>query len=260
MFDELLAEWILYRFSIIRVVSEMSRSSSDRESDSQSLVEAFGRLMPVFKRWLEAKYEKGTMSYARLKLIGMLHVKGPMIMSELGARLDVSARNITKLVDALEEEGLVRRVAHCTDRRATVIENTPAGSKVGEQVWGEHCKAMSTLFDELSEIDRADLLRTVTRLHAVLERRMAAAGLNTSRCAEGPGTSKAAGKTKQGWIRVVEWRSAGGADEGLTRAKWRSHRRTLAPLLVPDVRSGSSSVLPSDRPEDALPFCTRAVS
>ena len=64
------------------------------------------------------------MSYARLKLIGMLHVKGPMIMSELGARLDVSARNITKLVDALEQEGLVRRVAHCTDRRATVIETT----------------------------------------------------------------------------------------------------------------------------------------
>ena len=72
--------------------------------------------MPAFKRWLDIKYDKGTISYARLKLIGMLHVKGPMIMSELGARLDVSARNITKLVDALEHEGLVRRVAHSTDR------------------------------------------------------------------------------------------------------------------------------------------------
>jgi DNA-binding MarR family transcriptional regulator len=163
----------------------MSRAPSAHTSDSQSLVEAFGRLMPVFKRWLELKYEKGTLSYARLKLIGMLHVKGPMIMSELGVRLDVSARNITKLVDALEHEGLVRRVAHCTDRRATVIETTPEGSKVGEQVWGEHCRAMSNLFDELSEVDRADLLRTVIRLHAVLERRMSAAGLSPSRCAEG---------------------------------------------------------------------------
>lgn len=188
----------MYRFSIVRVVSEMSRSPSELTSDSQSLVEAFGRLMPAFKRWLELRFEKGTMSYARLKLIGMLHVKGPMIMSELGARLDVSARNITKLVDALEQEGLVRRVAHCTDRRATVIEITPAGSKIGEQVWGEHCRSMSTLFDELSEVDRADLLRTVTLLHAALERRMAAAGLSPSRCAVGPGASKASGKTKQG--------------------------------------------------------------
>src|ERR1700722_18441013 len=179
----LLTRWIVYRFSIIRVVAKMSRSPSDRTSDSESLVDAFSRFMPVFRRWLELKYDKGTMSYARLKLVGMLHVKGPMIMSELGARLDVSARNITKLVDGLEREGLVRRVAHCTDRRATVIEITPEGSKVGEQVWGEHRRSMSTLFDELSEVDRADLLRMVVRLHAVLERHMAAAGPNPSRSA-----------------------------------------------------------------------------
>ena len=180
----------MYRFSIMRVGPKMSRSPADHTPDSQSLVDAFGRLMPVFRRWLELKYEKGTMSYARLKLLGMLHVKGPMIMSELGARLDVSARNITKLVDGLEREGLVRRVTHCTDRRATVIETTPKGSNVGEQVWGEHRRAMSALFDELSEVDRADLLRTVTRLHAVLEQRMAAAGLNPSRCFEGPSARK----------------------------------------------------------------------
>jgi DNA-binding MarR family transcriptional regulator len=175
----------------------MSRSASNRASDSESLVDAFGRFMPVFRRWLELKYDKGTMSYARLKLMGMLHVKGPMIMSELGSRLDVSARNITKLVDALEHEGLVRRVAHCTDRRATVIETTPEGSKVGEQVWGDHRRAMATLFDELSEGDRADLLRTVTRLHAVLEQRMGAGGLSPSPCGEGLRAKKASGKANQ---------------------------------------------------------------
>jgi DNA-binding MarR family transcriptional regulator len=187
----------MYRYSIIRIVSKMSRSPSDHSSVSESLVDAFGRFMPVFKRWLELKYEKGTMSYARLKLLGMLHVKGPMIMSELGARLDVSARNITKLVDALEHEGLVRRVAHCSDRRATVIETTPEGSKVGEKVWGEHRKAMATLFDELSEDDRADLLRAVTRLHAVLERRMGAGALSLPRCGEGLRGQEASGETNQ---------------------------------------------------------------
>ena len=104
-------------------------------------------------------------------------------------------RNVTKLVDGLEQEGLVRRVAHCTDRRATVIETTPEGSKVGEQVWGDHRRAMSTLFDELSEVDRADLLRSLTRLHAVLERRMSARGLSPAPpCAEGLIAKKASGK------------------------------------------------------------------
>ena len=53
---------------------------------------------------------------------------------------------------------------------------------------------MSTLFDELSEVDRADLLRTVTRLHAVLERRMNSAGLSPSRCGEGERARKAHGE------------------------------------------------------------------
>jgi DNA-binding MarR family transcriptional regulator len=175
----------------------VSRSTANRSSNSESLVDAFSRFMPVFRRWLELKYDKGTLSYARLKLLGMLHVKGPMIMSELGARLDVSARNITKLVDGLENEGLVRRIAHCTDRRATVIETTPEGSKVGEQVWGDHRKAMSTLFDELSEADRSDLLRTVTRLHAVLERRMGAGALIPPPCGESPRAKKASGAAKK---------------------------------------------------------------
>jgi DNA-binding MarR family transcriptional regulator len=187
----------MYRFSIIWIASKMSRSPSDETSDSLALVDAFTRFMPVFKRWLELKYENGTMSFARLKLIGMLHRKGPMIMSELGGRLDVSARNITKLVDALEHEGLVRRVAHGTDRRATVIETTPEGSKVGEQVWGEHRRAMSTLFDELNEVDRADLLRTFTRLHDVLERRMAGAGLSPGGCGDRPRARKAQGEKNQ---------------------------------------------------------------
>ena len=49
-----------------------------------------------------------------------------------------------------------------------------------------------SLFDELSEVDRADLLRTVIRLHAVLERRMIAVGLNPSRCR--PKKGRAQGK------------------------------------------------------------------
>jgi hypothetical protein len=43
---------------------------------------------------------------------------------------------------------------------------------------------MASLFDELSEADRADLLRTVTRLHAALERRMSAGGLSLPRCGD----------------------------------------------------------------------------
>ena len=48
-------------------------------------------------------------------------------MSDLAANLGLTARTITTAVDALERDGLVARRAAPDDRRATLVELTPAG-------------------------------------------------------------------------------------------------------------------------------------
>src|SRR3954452_13079407 len=83
----------------------------------------FGR---AFGRWAQSLGEAGG-TPARMRLLGALHCKGPQIMCDLGEKLGVTPRQVTNLVDALEAEGLVRRTAHPTDRRATVIEITGHG-------------------------------------------------------------------------------------------------------------------------------------
>ena len=62
-------------------------------------------------------------------------------MSDLGDELGVTARYVTSLVDGLEKEGLVRRVPHPTDRRATIIESTPKGGDLGVMMLGPHQEA-----------------------------------------------------------------------------------------------------------------------
>lgn len=80
-------------------------------------------------------------------------------MSSISDELGVTRRNITALVDGLEEEGLVRRLPHPTDRRATVIELTDEGGRTMDTLYDEHRRAVATLFDELSEEDRRELVR-----------------------------------------------------------------------------------------------------
>jgi DNA-binding MarR family transcriptional regulator len=48
-------------------------------------------------------------------------------MTSISDELGVTRPNVTALVDALEEEGLVRRKPRPTDRRATVIEMSGQG-------------------------------------------------------------------------------------------------------------------------------------
>ena len=56
-------------------------------------------------------------------MLGALHFsEGPVIMRNPGEELGVTPRNVTKLVDELEAEDLVRRLPHPSDQRATLVE------------------------------------------------------------------------------------------------------------------------------------------
>jgi DNA-binding MarR family transcriptional regulator len=104
------------------------------------------------------------MSYVRLRLLQALHCNGPAIMRDLGTELGASPRNMTALVDALEDASLVVRRPHPSDRRATLVELSPAGVREAEQSLGDHLDAMSAIFAELSEADRQQFSAAMTRL------------------------------------------------------------------------------------------------
>ena len=134
------------------------------------LVEEFAEFGPAYIRWVKSRLQKGGISYARMRLLHALRCKGPQIMSNLSEGLGVTPRNVTALVDALEEEGLVERRPHPTDRRANVIELTPKGAKTCGSMYDEHQAAVSELFAGLSEDEQRELMRLLGSLREALRR------------------------------------------------------------------------------------------
>jgi DNA-binding MarR family transcriptional regulator len=72
------------------------------------------------------------MSFGRARAIRRL-ARQPLSMGELAAALGIDPPNATVLVDDLEEQGLVRRRAHPTDRRAKVVEATRRGKTLARR-------------------------------------------------------------------------------------------------------------------------------
>jgi DNA-binding MarR family transcriptional regulator len=134
------------------------------------LVEEFAAFGPAYMRWVKSRLREGGISYARMRLLGALQCKGPQIMSSISDELGVTKRNVTALVDALEEEGLVRRRPHPTDRRATVIELTEQGVETTDSMYDEHRAAVSELFAGLSEDEQRELIRLLGTLRDLLRR------------------------------------------------------------------------------------------
>jgi DNA-binding MarR family transcriptional regulator len=143
-------------------------SSGSVEDLSLRLVDEFAAFGPAYMKWVRSRMREPGVSYARMRLLGALHCGGPKIMSGISDELGVTRRNITALVDALEEEGLVRRRPHPTDRRATVIELTGEGARTMDTLYDEHRRSVAELFAELSDEDRRELVRLVGLLRGRL--------------------------------------------------------------------------------------------
>ena len=91
------------------------------------------------------------------------------MMKTLAEDVGLSARNLTTLADALEHEGLVRRVPHPTDRRATLLELTSAGMSTAECSLAPRLAEIGRIFDLLSPTRKTQLARGLRTLAGGLD-------------------------------------------------------------------------------------------
>jgi DNA-binding MarR family transcriptional regulator len=80
----------------------------------------------LLRRLTHEDAERGVSS-ARLSALSALVTGGPRSLRELAAAEDISPPSMTRLVSALEADGLVERSRSTVDGRRIVIRATPAG-------------------------------------------------------------------------------------------------------------------------------------
>lgn len=85
-------------------------------------------------------------------------------MTELSSRLMVTSGSVTGLVDALESEGLVVRMADATDRRALRVKFTREGRRKFRAMADEHEKWIIEMFAGLTERDGRALAQQLQAL------------------------------------------------------------------------------------------------
>jgi DNA-binding MarR family transcriptional regulator len=149
----------------------MSSPSDASPDPARRLAELFPIFGHAYSRWVQSLIESTSVSPGRIRLLGVLHCKGPKMMSALGDELGVTPRNVTTLVDGLEAEGLVQRGPHPTDRRATVVGLTPQGTAMACGFVASYTEKIAELFRDLPEADQRELLRLMESLLGALRQR-----------------------------------------------------------------------------------------
>lgn len=88
----------------------------------------------------------------------------PLTLSELAERLSCVRSNITQLVDRLESDGLVRRVADPDDRRSVRAELTELGAEKQAAGASEVSKVHGDIADRLQSSDIVGLESALSSL------------------------------------------------------------------------------------------------
>jgi DNA-binding MarR family transcriptional regulator len=91
---------------------------------------------------------------ARLSALSVLVFGGAMSLNELAKAEQVRPPTMSRIVDALESAGLVRRTVNQQDRRAVVLEATEKGTAILWQGRKRRVKFLAKHLSRLSEEER----------------------------------------------------------------------------------------------------------
>jgi DNA-binding MarR family transcriptional regulator len=130
--------------SDLAVPRDLSLLSPERRR--AALIAQAAAFAATFSRWKDEQRCQG-LGYEQMRVVQVLSCRGPAIMREIGEMLKISPRNMTVLVDGLQEAGLVTRGAHPEDRRATLLELTAEGEKLSGAEFADRLAEMGTIFD-----------------------------------------------------------------------------------------------------------------
>ena len=99
-------------------------------SGAMAAVTSVMRVQQILLSAVDGALRPHGLTFARYEALVLLTFarSGRLPMRVMGERLQLHPTSVTNIVDRLQADGLVRRVPHPTDRRATLVEITDAGA------------------------------------------------------------------------------------------------------------------------------------
>ena len=137
--------------------------------DAMAAATAIMRAQQIVLARVDAALRPLDLTFARYEALVLLRFSrtGALPLGKMGDRLMLHPTSVTNIIDRLEDQGLVRRVSHPTDRRTTLAEITDEGRKVVEaatEATSGVAMGMGSLSDR--ELDRITRLLRKLRVDA----------------------------------------------------------------------------------------------
>lgn len=136
--------------------------------EDTEIVDRLFELAVVLTDLMHRRLAANGLTPARGQVLWLLHRHGELTQRELSELLECSPRNVTGLVDALQDAGFVARSPHPDDRRAVLVSLTARGTKLVAGWSADRDTATANLWAGTSREERAVFAAVLDRVLAAL--------------------------------------------------------------------------------------------
>ncbi len=125
------------------------------------------RLLASLRQLVGCEEGRSCMAASRGELCLLMHLKrqhDAVLPGELSGAMSVSTARITRLLNTLEDRGLVRRSIDPTDRRKIVVRLTEEGKRYLDGVYARTHKRASAVVEALGAEDTEAFIRIAEKI------------------------------------------------------------------------------------------------
>lgn len=141
------------------------------EKDLDRIADDFVQFFLFYKRMLRDGVPPGAKRFEPSRFVLATVLKnGPIPMSDIGRRMDISKPYMTALIDKLIAEGLVERIADKDDRRIVLVGATEAGRNTLKEFRKHGRDAIKKALSSLSHEDISALLDSMETMNSVVSK------------------------------------------------------------------------------------------
>ena len=135
-------------------------------------VEQVTRLRSVISRLARQLNDASTdegLTPTQYSVLGLIRNRGPLGLAELSRLEGLNPTMLSRVVRALDEAGLIRRLPNPSDLRAARVEITPAGSTVHGRIRDHRTQVLTKCLEQLPPETTEALLSSVPAMEALVE-------------------------------------------------------------------------------------------
>jgi len=99
-----------------------------------------------------------------MRVLAILSLNSSITINELAVYTVIQQSTMSRTLDELEEQGLIRRIARSDDRRIRDVSITQKGREAFEKIWPILYKQFRQLFDGIQEEEYRSFVNTLHRI------------------------------------------------------------------------------------------------